>query len=243
MTELICVEGLSKQFGPHHAVLDVNFNVKQGEILGLLGPNGAGKSTTIKMLTCYLRPTSGSATICGHSILDNTHLVRSSMGYMPETSPLYGEMMVKEFLTFMGEMRNLKKEKLQEAIERVVNLTNLQDVFYQTLETLSKGYKKRVLLAQALIHDPKILILDEPTDGLDPNQKGEVRSMIRKLSEEKAILISTHILEELEALCTDVLIMSKGKIQFKGTTNELMQKCSERKLNLQDYFRCLTLTQ
>ena len=221
---MIRVQALSKNFNNFQAVDQVSFEVQRGEVLGFLGPNGAGKSTTMKMLTCFIPPSSGTAEICGFSILDNPLQVRAQIGYLPESAPSYDEMLVGEFLRFVGEIRGYSGKELQRRVSVVIEMTALGDVKNQMIETLSKGFRQRTSLAQALIHDPPVLILDEPTDGLDPNQKHEVRSLIKHMSEERTILISTHILEEVESVCTRAMIISAGKVVGYGTPDELMSQ-------------------
>ena len=197
---MIEARDLVKRFGPLTAVNKVNFRVEPGEILGFLGPNGAGKSTTMKLITGYLRPDGGTARIGGYDIRDNPLGAKEMFGYLPESGPLYPEMTVREFLAFAAELHGLRGAAKEEAFHRAKDLCHLESVLCQTLETLSKGYRQRVGLAQAVLHDPRYLILDEPTDGLDPNQKREVRKLIKGMAEKKAILLSTHILEEVEAM-------------------------------------------
>jgi ABC-2 type transport system ATP-binding protein len=221
---MIRVQALSKNFNNFQAVDQVSFEVQRGEVLGFLGPNGAGKSTTMKMLTCFIPPSSGTADICGFSILDNPLQVRAQIGYLPESAPSYDEMLVGEFLSFVGEIRGYSGKELQRRVSVVIEMTALGDVKDQMIVTLSKGFRQRTSLAQALIHDPPVLILDEPTDGLDPNQKHEVRSLIKDMSVERTILISTHILEEVESVCTRAMIISAGKVVGYGTPDELMSQ-------------------
>ena len=221
---MIRVEQLSKVFGKIRAVDNVSFIVNTGEILGFLGPNGAGKSTTMKMITCFIPPTSGTAVVCGHDILKNSFRVREKIGYLPESAPSYNEMRVEEFLMFAGEVRGFYGGDLRKRVDRVLDETALQEVRRQTIDTLSKGYRQRTCLAQSLLHDPPVLILDEPTDGLDPNQKHEVRILINRISENRAILVSTHILEEVEAICTRAIIIAQGKIVIDGTPEELLAR-------------------
>ena len=221
---MIRVQALSKNFNNFQAVDQVSFEVQRGEVLGFLGPNGAGKSTTMKMLTCFIPPSSGTADICGFSILDNPLQVRAQIGYLPESAPSYDEMLVGEFLNFVGEIRGYSGKELQRRVSVVIEMTALGDVKDQMIVTLSKGFRQRTSLAQALIHDPPVLILDEPTDGLDPNQKHEVRSLIKDMSVERTILISTHILEEVESVCTRAMIISAGKVVGYGTPDELMSQ-------------------
>ena len=221
---MIVVDALSKQFGQFQAVDEVSFEVQRGEVVGFLGPNGAGKSTTMKMLTCYLPPTSGNAEVNGFSINSQTLQVQEQIGYLPESAPSYNEMQVEEFLSFIGEVRGYTGSELRRRVGRVLELTSLQEARKQIIDTLSKGFRQRTCLAQALIHDPPVLILDEPTDGLDPNQKHEVRELIRRMSEERTILVSTHILEEVEAVCTRALIISEGRLVGLGTPDELLSQ-------------------
>ena len=221
---MIRVHSLSKNFNNLLAVDQVSFEVQRGEVLGFLGPNGAGKSTTMKMLTCFIPPSSGTAEIWGFSILNNPLQVRSQIGYLPESAPSYDEMLVGEFLRFVAEIRGYSGRELNRRVSIVIEMTSLGDVKNQMIETLSKGFRQRTCLAQALIHDPPVLILDEPTDGLDPNQKHEVRSLIQNMSEERTILISTHILEEVDAVCTRAMIISEGRVVGYGTPDELLSQ-------------------
>ena len=221
---MIVVDALSKQFGQFQAVDEISFEVQRGEVVGFLGPNGAGKSTTMKMLTCYLPPTSGNAEVNGFSINSQRLQVQEQIGYLPESAPSYNEMQVEEFLSFIGEVRGYTGSELRRRVGRVLELTSLQEARKQIIDTLSKGFRQRTCLAQALIHDPPVLILDEPTDGLDPNQKHEVRELICRMSEERTILVSTHILEEVEAVCTRALIISEGRLVGLGTPDELLSQ-------------------
>ena len=221
---MIEVVEISRNFGRFQAVSNVSFQVQKSEVLGFLGPNGAGKSTTMKMLTGYLQPSSGDALICGHSVTKQSLKARAKIGYLPESAPSYGEMQVEEFLRFAGKVRGLTGGKLNSQIEKVIEDTSLETVRKQLIETLSKGYRQRTCLAQSLLHDPTVLLLDEPTDGLDPNQKFEVRKLISQLKEDRTILVSTHILEEVEAICTRAIILSEGKIVGDGTPEELLSK-------------------
>lgn len=236
---MVKVESLRKVFGPIIAVNDLTFSVEKGEILGFLGPNGAGKSTTMKMLTCFLTPTAGDAFINGYSIQKDPVEVRKLIGYMPENAPLYGDMTVIDFLHFVADIRRIQIGEIEGAIERVVQLCALGDVYYQPIETLSKGYRKRVSMAQALIHDPPLLILDEPTDGLDPNQKHEVRTLVKNLSQNKCVILSTHILEEMDAVCSRAIIIAHGKILFDNAAEQLKQKSQYGKID--DVFRAITM--
>lgn len=215
---------LRKVFGPIEAVRDVSFQVKEGEVLGFLGPNGAGKSTVMRMLTCFLQPTAGTASIGGFDILKKSMEARRILGYLPETNPVYGDMTPLTFLKFVGRIRGFKGKELKKRVEAMLETCRLSDVREQSLETLSKGYRRRVGLAQALLHDPPMLILDEPTDGLDPNQKHEVRMLIKQMAPNKATIISTHILEEVDEICTRAIIISKGKIVSDGTPAELKKR-------------------
>ena len=221
---MIEVVEISKNFGRFQAVNNVSFQVQKSEVLGFLGPNGAGKSTTMKMLTGYLQPSSGDALICGHSVTKQSLKARAKIGYLPESAPSYDEMQVEEFLRFAGKVRGLTGGKLNSQIEKVLEDTSLETVRKQLIETLSKGYRQRTCLAQSLLHDPPVLLLDEPTDGLDPNQKYEVRKLISQLKADRTILVSTHILEEVEAICTRAIILSEGKIVGDGTPEELLSK-------------------
>ena len=221
---MIEVIEISRNFGKFQAVSKVSFQVQKSEVLGFLGPNGAGKSTTMKMLTGYLQPSSGDAFICGHSVTKQSIKARANIGYLPESAPSYGEMQVEEFLRFAGKVRGLSGERLNSQIEKVLEETSLKAVRNQLIETLSKGYRQRTCLAQSLLHDPPVLLLDEPTDGLDPNQKHEVRKLISQLKEDRTILVSTHILEEVEAICSRAIILSEGKIVGDGTPEELLSR-------------------
>ncbi|MEI6862685.1 MAG: ATP-binding cassette domain-containing protein, partial [Verrucomicrobiota bacterium] len=210
---MIEVKNLVKDYGSKRAVDGVSFVVRRGDILGFLGPNGAGKSTTMKMITGFLRPDGGTATVDGVDVTSDPVAVKRKLGYLPESAPAYGEMTVGEFLGFIAEVRGFRTAEAKLAqVDRALALTQLGPVRHQTIETLSKGFKQRVGLAQALLHDPPALILDEPTDGLDPNQKNEVRELIRRMAAEKAVILSTHILEEVEAVCTRVIIITQGKV-------------------------------
>ena len=209
---MIEVKSLSKFYGAFKAVDDLSLTVEEGQVLGFLGPNGAGKSTTMKMLTGFLTPTSGTVLINGVDVADDSVAARKSIGYLPEGAPSYGEMTVRQFLSFIASARLIEKSNVTASVDRVIEKLNLVKVRHQTIETLSKGFKRRVGLAQAIIHDPQILILDEPTDGLDPNQKREVRGLIRDMAKDKIIIISTHILEEVAAVCNRVMIISEGKL-------------------------------
>jgi ABC-2 type transport system ATP-binding protein len=221
MDAMIDVRQLHRRFGPILAVADVTFQVPRGEVLGFLGPNGAGKSTTMKMITGFLTPTSGTAVVCGHDIVADPIAAKRTIGYLPEGAPCYPDMTAASFLHFIARIRGFDGPEARRRIELAIERTALHSVLAQPIETLSKGYKRRVGLAQALLHDPAVLILDEPTDGLDPNQKHEVRTLINALAPEKAIIISTHLLEEVEAVCTRAIVIAQGRIVADGTPLEL----------------------
>lgn len=221
---MINVQSLCKEFSGFRAVDALSFEVPKGQVLGFLGPNGAGKSTTMKMLTGFIEPTSGTATVGGADIKKDSLQVRRLIGYLPESAPSYGEMTVVEFLRFIAEVRGKRGAESLRAAEAMRPVCSLEDVWMQPIETLSKGYRQRVGFAQALIHDPPVLILDEPTDGLDPNQKHEVRQLIRRMGNEKTIILSTHILEEVEAICERAIIIANGKIVADATPAELMRR-------------------
>ena len=236
---MIEVKGLVKTYGNKRAVDGVSFTVRPGDILGFLGPNGAGKSTTMKMITGFLRPDAGTALVDGHDVTRDPVAVKSRLGYLPESAPAYGEMTVEEFLGFIAETRGFRTRDARQAqVARALGLTQLEAVRKQTIETLSKGYKQRVGFAQALLHNPPVLILDEPTDGLDPNQKNEVRTLIKNLAAEKAVVLSTHILEEVEAICTRVIIISQGKVVVDETPAQFRARQPGARLDA--IFRSLT---
>jgi ABC-2 type transport system ATP-binding protein len=215
------IRNLCKNFGPLVAVDDVSFTVARGEVLGFLGPNGAGKSTTMKMATGFLAPDRGTAVICGHDIAEAPLAAKRSFGYLPEGAPAYPDMTVADFLRFVAHIRGYRGEEATARINHIVELVHLNEVYEQRIETLSKGFRRRVGVAQALIHDPPVVILDEPTDGLDPNQKYEMRGIFAAMQAEKAIIISTHLLEEVEAVCTRAIIIARGRILADGTPGEL----------------------
>jgi ABC-2 type transport system ATP-binding protein len=221
---MIKVENLEKHFGAKRAVAGVTFSVERGEILGFLGPNGAGKSTTMRMITGFIPPTAGKVSVGGHDIVEQPIEAKKLMGYLPENAPSYNDMSVYGFLSFCAELRGLRGEARKKAVHRAVEMCFLESVLHQSTDTLSKGYKHRTCLAQSILHDPAVLILDEPTDGLDPNQKHEARQLIRRMGEKKAIVFSTHILEEVEAVCTRAIIIDRGKIVANGTPAELKQR-------------------
>ena len=234
---MISVKQLRRTFGPIVAVDSLTFEVGKGEVLGFLGPNGAGKSTAMRMLACYLSPDSGTASIAGFDIIKQPIEVRKSLGYLAENAPAYGEMTVGSFLSFICDARQISSAKKKEAIDKAVQMCSISSVYHQTIDTLSKGYKRRVGLAQTLIHDPQVLILDEPTDGLDPNQKHEVRQLINTMAKDKCIIISTHILEEVESVCTRTVIIAKGQILADSTPAKLKE---EYKCSLEEVFRKIT---
>ena len=221
---MIKVENLTKIFGAKRAVDGVSFSVERGEVLGFLGPNGAGKSTTMRMLTGFLPPTSGTVTVGGYDMSEQPIAAKKLLGYLPESAPAYTDMTVHGFLNFAAEIRGLRGEARKAAVRRVVDLCFLESVLHQNVDTLSKGYRHRTCFAQSIIHDPDILVLDEPTDGLDPNQKHEIRQLIRKMGEKKAIIFSTHILEEVDAACTRAIIIDRGVIVANGTPEVLRRK-------------------
>ena len=218
---MIQIDNLVKSFGTKRAVDGVSFTVERGEVLGFLGPNGAGKSTTMRMITGFMPPTEGRVRVGGHDVVESPLEAKRLIGYLPENAASYPDMTVKGFLNFSAELRGLPGEARRKALGRVVELCFLHSVLNQSIDTLSKGYKHRTCLAQALIHDPEVLIMDEPTDGLDPNQKHEVRNLIRELGRKKAIVFSTHILEEVDAACTRAIIIDRGRIVANGTPEEL----------------------
>jgi ABC-2 type transport system ATP-binding protein len=221
MTALVEVRSLRKEFGAVVAVADISFSVAKGEVLGFLGPNGAGKSTTMKMIAGFLKPTTGTAAIGGEDIRTNPIGAKRKLGYLPEGSPLYGDMTPEGLLDFVGRTRKIATAPRQKMVAKAIKRMALQEVLHRRIETLSKGFRRRVGLAQAILHDPEVLILDEPTDGLDPNQKHEVRELIRSMGDEKAIIISTHILEEVDAVCDRAIIIDHGRLVSDGTPAQL----------------------
>ena len=232
---MIKTQNLSKNCDGIHAVDDLSFSVEPGEVLGFLGPNGAGKSTTMRMLAGFITPTGGSASIGGHDVVQDPIAARSVLGYLPEGAPHYAEMTVGGFLDFIADLRGLKDAHRKARLDYVIGRLQLDGVIAQTIETLSKGFKRRVGLAQAIVHDPKVLILDEPTDGLDPLQKHEVRTLIGEIAKEKTIVISTHILEEVDAVCTRALIIARGKLVADDTPAGLKSRTPSGRLD--DVFR------
>jgi ABC-2 type transport system ATP-binding protein len=221
---MIKTEHLSKRYDSLVAVDDVSFQVAPGEVLGFLGPNGAGKTTTMRMLAGFITPTAGKASICGHDIATEPMAAKASLGYLPEGAPSYGEMSVRSFLEFIADLRHLQGDQRRKRMDYVIGRLQLERVLAQTIETLSKGFRRRVGLAQAIIHDPPVLILDEPTDGLDPNQKHEVRTLINEMARDKIIVISTHILEEVDAVCSRAIIIARGRIVADDTPQGLEAK-------------------
>ncbi|HXC55027.1 MAG TPA: ABC transporter ATP-binding protein [Rhizomicrobium sp.] len=221
---MIEIEGLTKRFGPYTAVANLSLTVAKGEVLGFLGPNGAGKSTTMKMITGFLAPSAGRVRVLGHDVETDELAAQSAIGYLPEGAPAYGDMTAQQFLLFIAEVRGFKGAAGKARVAAAVGKTELEGVLDQPIETLSKGFKRRVGLAQAILHDPPVLIMDEPTDGLDPNQKHAVRALIRGMAAEKAIIVSTHLLEEVEAICTRAVIIDRGQIVADGTPAQLLAR-------------------
>jgi ABC-2 type transport system ATP-binding protein len=224
MNVLVEADRLRKTFGQITAVDEISLKVVKGEVLGFLGPNGAGKSTTMKMLTGFLEPDSGTAKVCGIPVAERPKEAKGRIGYLPEGAPAYGDMTPGSFLRFIAEIRGFNGAMCAEKVSRALARTGLEGVVDQQIETLSKGFKRRVGLAQAILHDPPVLIMDEPTDGLDPNQKHHVRSLIAEMAKDKAIIVSTHILEEVEAVCTRAVVIDRGRIVADGTAEELQRR-------------------
>lgn len=230
---MIEVRELTKSYGPTLAVDQVSFDAKAGEVVGFIGPNGAGKTTTMRILTCYLTADAGNATVAGYDVLEHAIDVRKNVGYLPESAPLYADMGVVEYLKFMAEVRDLPKSQRKERINTVIDICGLEGVIQKDIGELSKGYRQRVGLAQSLIHDPPILILDEPTSGLDPTQTIEIRNLIIEMGKEKLVLFSTHILPEVAATCSRILMINQGKIVANGTLEELIDQVrSEERIHL-----------
>lgn len=225
-TQMVEVRNLVKRFGSFTAVNDVSFSVGGGEVLGFLGPNGAGKSTTMKMITGFLAPTSGSISVAGHDVDSKPIAAKKSIGYLAEGAPAYPDMTPVAFLEFVARVRGFSGSAIKQRVDAAIEKANLRSVAYKDIDTLSKGFKRRVGIAQAILHDPPVLIMDEPTDGLDPNQKHEMRRLIAEMAKDKAIVVSTHILEEVNALCTRAIIIARGKLLFDGTPRELEQRSS-----------------
>ena len=236
---MISISNITKKFGNFTAVDNLSMSVKSGEVLGFLGPNGAGKSTTMKMITGFMKPTEGTIKVKGMNVETNPIECKKLIGYLPEGAPLYGDMTPINMLKFVAYIRGMDSQEFKTALDIVVIKTEITDVINQPIDTLSKGYKRRVGLAQALIHDPEILILDEPTDGLDPNQKHHVRNLINEMGKKKAIIISTHILEEVDAVCSRACIIAKGKKIIDSNPKELKKKFKNK--NLDSIFRKITL--
>ncbi|MEI6647401.1 MAG: ABC transporter ATP-binding protein [bacterium] len=236
---MLTVNNLTKTFGVIQAVKGVSFTVSKGEVLGFLGPNGAGKSTTMRMITGFIPPTAGTAVICGHDIQNDPVAAKRCIGYLPENAPSYHTMNVTDFLTFIGRVRGFEGVDLMKKVDAAIEKSRLESVRKQTIETLSKGYRQRTCFAQAILHDPQVLIMDEPTDGLDPNQKFVVRQMIKEMSADKAMIVSTHILEEVDAVCTRAIVIANGIVVANGTPAELRAKDPQGRLDV--VFRKLTM--
>lgn len=232
------VKNLTKVYGEQKAVNSANFSVKKGEVVGFLGPNGAGKSTTMKMITGYLPATEGEALVCGIKVDAENITTQKKIGYLPETNPMYFDMYVREYLSFCAGVHGMKGKAAKERVEEMIELTGLTPESKKIIGSLSKGYKQRVGLAQALLHDPEVLILDEPTSGLDPNQIVEIRNLISKAGKEKTVLLSTHIMQEVEAMCDRVIIINKGELVADAKIVELQEKYSNK--SLEEIFRALT---
>jgi len=231
---MIELQNLVKDYGSLRAVDNINFSIKEGEILGFLGPNGAGKSTTLKMITCFLTPTDGNIQIKDYNVYEHSKEIRKLIGYLPEHNPLYLEMTVFDYLKFVSEVREISDADFKKVLTKTIKKCGLNEVISRPIKTLSKGYRQRVGIAQAIIHDPKILILDEPTVGLDPNQIIEIRELIKELGREKTLIISSHILQEVQAVCDRIVIINKGKIVAQGSTEELRVSHERKaKLNLE----------
>ena len=233
---LVRVRNLRKDYGSIRALDGISFDVSRGDILGFLGPNGAGKTTAMKLITGFIDPDGGSVVVAGHDVASDPLAARRRMGYLPENAPAYGEMTVDGFLRFVADARTLTDAR--GAIDRVVDMAALGTVRHQTIETLSKGFKRRVGLAQAMIHDPEVLILDEPTDGLDPNQKVLVQDLLANLSQERCVILSTHLLDEAEKVCNRAVIISEGRILVDSTPHDLVKQSSSGRLD--EVFRRLT---
>jgi ABC-2 type transport system ATP-binding protein len=218
---MITVTDLTRNYGDLVAVNNISFSIRKGEIAGLLGPNGAGKTTTLRMLTCYLKPTQGMITVGDYLVEENPLAVKKLIGYLPEEAPIYSDMIVYDYLRYIGMIRGIPEEELRDRIKRIADICDINEVMHQMVSELSKGYKQRVGLAHAMIHDPEIIILDEPTSGLDPNQIVEIRNLIKKIGKEKTVILSTHILSEVEATCNRVIIIDRGSIVADGSTEAL----------------------
>lgn len=236
----IKVQNISKLYGRQKALNDISFEVKSGEIVGFLGPNGAGKSTTMKILTCFIPQTSGTASVCGFDVGEQSLDVRRNVGYLAESNPLYFDMFIKEYLTFVAELHGLKQAEAR--VKEIIHMTGLEREQHKKIGALSKGYKQRVGLSQALIHDPKVLILDEPTSGLDPIQLVEIRNVIKNIGKEKTVMLSTHIMQEVEAMCDRVIIINKGQIVADKPTGELKESKGSRQLITVEFDKTTTKT-
>jgi ABC-2 type transport system ATP-binding protein len=236
---MLKVQNIEKWYGSIQAVRGISFEAEKGEILGFLGPNGAGKTTTMRMVVGFIPPSSGSATVCGYDVQEEPVLVKKQIGYLPENAPVYADMTVRGFLLFVAEIRGYRGKEKKARVDSAMEKCRLGSEQHRTIGTLSKGYRQRVCFAQAILHDPPVLIMDEPTDGLDPNQKFVVREMIKAMASEKAIVISTHILEEVEAVCTRAIIISRGAVVANGSPAEL--KAKSKSGRLEDVFRKVTL--
>lgn len=224
----VVVKNISKVYGEQKAVDNVSFEINKGEIVGFLGPNGAGKSTTMKMISCFIEPTSGKASVCGIDVLENPIAVKAKIGYLPESNPLYYDMYVKEYLHFVAGTYKIKDKKKR--IAEIIELTGLGKESHKQIGQLSKGYKQRVGLAQAMIHDPEVLILDEPTSGLDPNQLADIRKLIRDIGKEKTVILSTHIMQEVEAMCDRIIIIKNGEIVANETVADIHHKKNQQQV-------------
>lgn len=232
---MIKIENLTKYYGDSCAVDDISFEIKRGEILGLLGPNGAGKTTTMRILTCYLRPTDGNISVKDFNIHDDPVEIKKLIGYLPESAPLYPDMLVYDYLKFVADVRKIDKSRTDSRIKELADMCGINEVMHRPINELSKGYKQRVGLAHAMMNDPEILVLDEPTSGLDPNQIVEIRDIIKKIGKEKTVILSTHILSEAEATCDRIVIINKGRIVADGSTDELKREAGS------DYIVLVTL--
>jgi len=237
---MLNVQNLRKHFGSIEAVRDVSFSVEKGEVLGFLGPNGAGKSTTMRMITGFIPPTGGTASICGFDIVSQPVEAKAQLGYLPESAPSYPAMTVFEFLEYAAALRGYRGSEKRDRIEQTIIRCHLENVRNQTIETLSKGFRQRTCMAQAILHDPPVLIMDEPTDGLDPNQKHVVRQMIREMAASKAIIVSTHILEEVDTVCSRAIIIARGRIVYDGKAADFKARAKNGRLD--EFFRELTMT-
>lgn len=238
---MLQVQALVKDFGPIKAVRGISFEARKGEVLGFLGPNGAGKSTTMRMITGFLEPTAGTASVAGFDIREQPLQAKAALGYLPESAPVYADMRVTDFLLFVASLRGYEGAEREARVESAIRHAHLEKVRHQSIDTLSKGYRQRTCFAQAILHDPEVLIMDEPTDGLDPNQKHVVREMIKDMARDKAIVISTHILEEVEAVCTRALIIAEGVVVAEGTPDALKARHPSGRLD--EVFRALTWRQ